>query len=52
MRIIDKSCKNHYDFLYLPMDQQTHCNMGYGYLNMIDLPSVILLYENVTVFFS
>ena len=47
VRIINEPCKNRYDFLYLPMDQVTHCNMGYGYINMIDLPSVILLYEKV-----
>ena len=29
------------------MDQKTHCNMGYGYINMINLESVVLLYENV-----
>ncbi|KNB44446.1 protein MEI2-like 1 [Blastocystis sp. subtype 4] len=46
VRIINKKCKNRYDFLYLPMDQKTHCNMGYGYINMIDLESVVLLYEN------
>lgn len=51
MRIIDKNCKNMYDFLYLPMDQESHCNMGYGYVNMVDLDAVCVLYENVRILY-
>lgn len=36
-----------YDFLYLPIDQKTKCNMGYGYVNMVDLDAVCVLYDNV-----
>lgn len=31
------------------MDQNTHCNMGYGYVNMINADAVIQMYENVCV---
>ncbi|KAK8832051.1 hypothetical protein WA577_005148 [Blastocystis sp. JDR] len=46
LKIINQTCKNRFDFLYLPFDEKTNCNMGYGYVNMIDLESVCLLYEN------
>ena len=29
------------------MDQATNSNLGYGYINMIDLDSVALFYEKV-----
>ena len=40
-------CKDKYDFFYLPIDQKTNCNLGYGYINMVDLESVIRLYKEV-----
>ena len=49
LKIINQTCKKRFDFLYLPFDEKTNCNMGYGYVNMIDLESVCLLYENVCV---
>ena len=49
-RILDEKCKNMYNFLYLPMDQKTNCNMGYGYVNMVDLDAVCVLYDNVFPF--
>ena len=45
--IIDKSCKDKYDFFYLPIDQKTGCNLGYGYINMTSTDSVVTLYEEV-----
>ena len=50
VKIINTKCKNMYDFLYLPIDQNSHCNMGYGYVNMINLDAVVVLYENVDLF--
>lgn len=47
LSIIDSYCKNQYDFFYLPIDQKTNCNLGYGYINMVDLESVIRLYKEV-----
>lgn len=47
VQIIDEKCKDMYDFLYLPIDQKTKCNMGYGYVNMVDLDAVCVLYDNV-----
>lgn len=52
VKIINTKCKNMYDFLYLPIDQNSHCNMGYGYVNMINLDAVVVLYENVGCLFS
>lgn len=46
-KIINMHCQNKYNFLYLPMDQATNSNLGYGYINMIDLDSVALFYEKV-----
>lgn len=51
VRIMNTKCKNLYDFLYLPIDQNTHCNMGYGYVNMINVDAVITIYENVCVYY-
>ena len=42
---IDRCCRNKYDFFYLPIDQKTNCNLGYGYINMIDLDSVCTMYR-------
>lgn len=50
VKIINTKCKNLYDFLYLSMDQNTHCNMGYGYVNMINVDAVIRIYENVFIY--
>ena len=47
LEIINKTCNNLYDFFYLPIDQKTSCNLGYGYINMIDIPSVIKFYSEV-----
>ena len=47
VKILNQTCRNRYDFLYLPFDEKTNCNMGYGYVNMIDLESVCLLYNSV-----
>lgn len=49
LAIINKTCRDKYDFFYLPIDQKTSCNLGYGYINMIDTQSVIALYEEVGV---
>lgn len=47
LKIIDGYVKNKYDFFYLPMDQRTGCNLGYGYINMVDIQAVIDIYKNV-----
>lgn len=46
---IDRCCRNKYDFFYLPIDQKTNCNLGYGYINMIDLDSVCTMYREVAL---
>ena len=48
IKILNNKCKNMYDFFYLPIDQGTRSNMGYGYVNMVDVNAVITIYENVT----
>lgn len=47
LSIVDQYCKNEYDFFYLPIDQKTNCNLGYGYINMLSTESVVKLYHEV-----
>ena len=47
LSIVDQVCQNEYDYFYLPIDQKTNCNLGYGYINMLSIESVIKLYNEV-----
>lgn len=49
LAVVDQYCRDKYTFFYLPYDQKTGCNLGYGYIDMVDLPSVAALYEAVGV---
>ncbi|KAK8805811.1 hypothetical protein WA158_002467 [Blastocystis sp. Blastoise] len=46
LKIIDGYVENKYDFFYLPMDQRTGCNLGYAYINMVDIQAVKDIYNN------
>lgn len=47
LEIVDQFCKDKYNYFYLPIDHKTDCNLGYGYINMVDTESVIRLYNEV-----
>lgn len=47
LAVVDQYCQDKYTFFYLPYDQKTGCNLGYGYIDMVDLPSVAALYVAV-----
>ena len=35
------------EFLYLPIDRTTECNLGYGYVSLVDSRAVLTLYHAV-----
>lgn len=41
---IDKDHANSYDFLYLPCDIKNNCNVGYGFVNFLDLKGLQSFY--------
>ncbi|XP_041994424.1 protein MEI2-like 5 isoform X2 [Salvia splendens] len=42
---IDEHCKGTYDFLYLPIDFQNKCNIGYAFINLLSPLNIIPFYE-------
>ena len=42
---INKSFYNKYDLLYLPVDIDNHCNLGFGFINFVDPLHIIDFYE-------
>ena len=49
LKILDSVVPNRYDFFYMPVDFKTNCNLGFGYVSMIDNASVVTLYTAVCV---
>ncbi|CAM8957207.1 unnamed protein product [Rhodiola kirilowii] len=41
----DQACLSSYDFVYLPMDFNNKCNVGYGFVNMTSPEATIRLYK-------
>jgi len=48
LKILDSVVPNQYDFFYMPVDFKTNCNLGFGYVSMIDSASVVTLYTAVS----
>ena len=42
-----KTISGTYNFLYLPIDFQNSCNLGYAFVNMVSTQAVKQLYENM-----
>lgn len=43
--ILDSCVPNCYDFVYVPVDFHTNCNLGFGYVSLINSGSLIKLYN-------
>ena len=41
---IDFVCKDKYDFLYLPLDSENNCNLGYAFINFINPLHIVNFY--------
>ena len=47
LSMIAENYKNKYDFLYLPIDFQNKCNVGYAFLNFTHSLFVVPFYEEI-----
>lgn len=45
--ILESYVKYEIEFFYLPLDKATGCNLGYGYVSLVDHHSVLKLYYAV-----
>ena len=41
---INLICKDKYDFLYLPIDSENNCNLGYAFINFINPLHIVQFY--------
>lgn len=47
LSILEQFVKYQIEFLYLPLDRNTDCNLGYGYVSLVDSHAVYSLYMAV-----
>lgn len=45
--ILEQFVRYQIEFLYLPIDRTTECNLGYGYVSLVDSRAVLTLYNAV-----
>ena len=50
LRILENYVSNRFDFFYLPIDFETECNLGYSYINVVDVETVKVMYSCVGIF--
>ena len=49
LAILDSHIPNQYDFFYMPVDIETNCNLGFGYVSVTSSDSLLHLYKCVRV---
>ena len=47
IHILESIIPASYVFVYMPVDFDTNCNLGFGYVSVSDLASLVKLYECV-----
>ena len=47
LAILETYVRYEIEFFYLPLDKVTGCNLGYGYVSLVDHNSVLKLYNAV-----
>ena len=45
IELIEKTHRGTFDYLYLPIDFQNHCNVGYAFINMRSTSAVLTFYN-------
>ena len=50
LAILDSHIPNQYDFFYMPVDIETNCNLGFGYVSVTSSDSLLHLYKCVMVY--
>lgn len=49
LAILETYVRFEIEFLYLPLDKTTSCNLGYGYVSLVNSASVLKLYNAVAM---
>ncbi len=49
LSILEQFVQYQIEFLYLPLDRNTDCNLGYGYVSLVDSQAVYTLYMAVVI---
>lgn len=49
LSILEQFVQYQIEFLYLPLDRNTDCNLGYGYVSLVDSHAVYTLYMAVEI---